>query len=141
MAGGRGVAEVADEAIYLAMSLRNAGNGIAVLHGWRFSPDRLVGGQSVRPQVSDFRRLTRDLYVPAGDTGFWQGAFRDADTAVFRAARDVIQARQPFTIDLLYGDYEGGQRVVTRFDLAPRESGDWLASAGRHWNLDRADPR
>src|SRR5438445_11359630 len=32
--GGGGVAEVGDGAVYLAMSLRNAGTGIAVLHGW-----------------------------------------------------------------------------------------------------------
>ena len=25
--------------VYLAVALRNAGNGIAVLHGWRFFPD------------------------------------------------------------------------------------------------------
>jgi hypothetical protein len=32
--GGGGTAEVTDDAIYLTMSVRNAGNGIAVLHGW-----------------------------------------------------------------------------------------------------------
>jgi hypothetical protein len=25
--------------VYLAVGLRNAGNGIAVLHGWRFHPE------------------------------------------------------------------------------------------------------
>jgi hypothetical protein len=32
------------------------------------------------------------------------------------------------TVDLLYGDHEGGQRTITRFYLAPTEDGDWLAS-------------
>src|SRR6059036_38303 len=32
--GGYGAAVATDDAVYLAMSLRNAGAGIAVLHGW-----------------------------------------------------------------------------------------------------------
>ena len=31
---GRAVVEEADGVIYLAAALRNAGNGVAVLHGW-----------------------------------------------------------------------------------------------------------
>jgi hypothetical protein len=42
--GGRGAAEVDGGNVYLAMSLRNAGRGIAVLRGWRFS----VGQQPPR---------------------------------------------------------------------------------------------
>ena len=32
--GGTGTIEITDEVIYMTISLRNAGNGIAVLHGW-----------------------------------------------------------------------------------------------------------
>src|SRR6266851_1341807 len=32
--GGGGTAEVTDDAVYLTMSVRNVGSGIAVLHGW-----------------------------------------------------------------------------------------------------------
>ena len=35
--GGGGAAEVTADAVYLAMSVRNVGAGIAVLHGWRFT--------------------------------------------------------------------------------------------------------
>jgi hypothetical protein len=48
------------------------------------------------------------------------------------------------SIDILYGDFEGGQRVVTRFTLSPRETDDgvrWFAGVSRHWNVDRPDPR
>jgi hypothetical protein len=41
--GGHGLAEVTDEAIYLAIALRNVGSGLAVLHGWFFYPERLLG--------------------------------------------------------------------------------------------------
>jgi hypothetical protein len=47
-------------------------------------------------------------------------------------------------VDILYGDFEGGQRVISRFMLTPRETGDdvrWYAAVGRHWNVDRPDPR
>jgi hypothetical protein len=139
--GGGGVAEVADEAVYLAISIRNAGSGIAVLHGWHFYPERLTGRDD-HPQPEEFTRLTRDLYVPVGDIGFWQGAFRDPRSADFVAARRAIEAREMLTVDVLYGDFEGGQRVISRFALLPRENGDgWLASVARHWNVDRDDPR
>jgi hypothetical protein len=138
-AGGRGVAEVAETAIYLAISLRNVGAGIAVLHGWSFSPGRVRDEAHEKPE--DFTRLTRDLYVPAGDVGFWQGVFRDPAADEFAGAREAIEARSWLTIELLYGDHEGGQRMISRYALVPGQDGGWLASAGRHWNLDRADPR
>jgi hypothetical protein len=137
--GGHASFEVTDTAIYLVITLRNGGAGMAVLHGWFFHPDRITG--TPRPDPKDFRMLTRDLYVPAGDTGFWQGAFRDPNDPIFGIARDACKARQAVTIDLMYGDYEGGQRMISRFGLTATPNGSWLAIVGRHWNLDRADPR
>jgi hypothetical protein len=138
--GGGGAAEVSAEAVYVAMSLRNVGNGIAVLHGWRFVPERVLSAE--RPPLEEFQRLSRDLYIPVGDIGFWQGAFRDPATPEFRAAAEAIEGRVPFTVDLLYGDHEGGQRTVSRFGMSSRADGDgWIVSASRHWNIDRDDPR
>jgi hypothetical protein len=121
------------------IGLRNAGAGIAVLHGWCFYPERLSG--VAPPDGKDFRQLTRDIYVTAGDTGFWQGAFRDPSEPIFAAARDAAISAKPVTIDLLYGDHEGGQRMISRFGLSPTTNGSWLAVVARHWNLDRPNPR
>ena len=137
--GGGAVAEVADDAVYFALSVRNVGTGIAVLHGWHFTPRRLSGGEP-HADVDDFRRLTRDIYVPAGDTGFWQGALRDPADDAFKAARAAIEARDQLTVDVLYGDHEGGQRVITRFALIPHDD-RWITATSRHWNVDRPDPR
>src|ERR1019366_5901769 len=71
IAGGHAAFEVGAEAIYLVIGLRNAGSGIAVLHGWYFYPERLAGVEP--PDPKEFRRLTRDIYVPAGDAGFGTG--------------------------------------------------------------------
>jgi hypothetical protein len=138
--GGGGAADVTDSAIYLVMSLRNSGNGIAVLHSWLLSTERELGNTQ-HSNIDTFRRLTRDIYVPAGDLGFWQGALREPGTAEFTAARAAIQARRRLTIELLYGDHEGGQRTISLFSLIPRDDGGWLVSVARHWNIDRADPR
>jgi hypothetical protein len=138
--GGGGSAELADDAIYLVLSLRNVGTGIAVLHGWRFYPERLLGNPGL-PDVTTFQRLSRDLFISPGDVGFWQGAFRDPAAEEFAAARAALDSRQPVTIDLLYGDYEGGQRVISRFALLPRGESGWLSAAAHHWNVDRPDPR
>jgi hypothetical protein len=138
--GGHAAVEVTDEAIYLAIGLRNVGSGIGVLDGWHFTPERL-SGETAQPDPSSFRRLTRDIYVPAGDVGFWQGAFRDPEEPDFAAARDAAHARRACTVDLLYGDHEGGQRTISRFSIIPVREDDWLATVARHWSLDRANPR
>jgi hypothetical protein len=158
VAGSRAVAQVgreetgidglpaSDDAVYLAVSLRNAGSGLAVLHGWRFAPERLRPG-SPHPSPQ-FRPQTRDLYIAPGDIGFWQGALRDPTDPQYEQAKKAVETRQPLTIDLLYGDNEGGQRVQTRFGLVARPPKDdkpgediWLASVSLHHNVDRSDPR
>jgi hypothetical protein len=140
VAGGAAVAESSGDVVYLAISVRNAGNGIAVMHGWHLHTGRRSGDDPM-PPLDSFTRLTRDLYVAAGDAGFWQGTFRDPTTDAFAAARAAVEARSPLTVDVLYGDEEGGQRVVTRFALAARDDGAWLATVSRHWHLDRPGPR
>ena len=130
-----------DDAVYLAVGLRNAGNGLAVLHGWHFYPEWHRDDQHA--PLGEFRRQTRDLYIPVGDVGFWQGAFREAADPQYAEARSAIEAREAWTVELLYGDHEGGQRVISRFSMLPRKDSPdgWFASVSRHWNVDRADPR
>jgi hypothetical protein len=140
--GGMGVAEVGESAVYLAIPLRNVGSGIAILHGWSFHAVESLGSVlEGHRDPSEFTRLTRDLYVPVGDVGFWQGAFRDRDSPAFAEARGAVERRMTLIIDLLYGDHEGGQRVISRFALRPRDDDGWTATAARHWNIDRDDPR
>jgi hypothetical protein len=143
LSGGRASIELVDGNIYMAMSLRNVGAGIAVLQGWHPTPDYRPG--QPHAEVDRFRRQGRDLYVPAGGVGFWQGAVRDRDDAFHGGLVAAILERRRFAIELLYSDHEGGQRTVSLFSVAPRDAGDdadqWLCSVARHWNLDRPDPR
>ena len=137
--GGCGQVESENGVIYLTMSLRNVGSGIGIILGWRYYPD----WDPVRPQpqLHEFHAQTRDLYLPPGDIGFWQAAFRDQDDPAYDEACKAVTARSEMTVDLLYGDHEGGQRVITRFGLLPRGDDAWLLNAGRYWNIDRPDPR
>lgn len=148
LAGGCAVAETDGEVVYLAISVRNAGRGIGVVHGWRFEAGRRYSDH--HPDLGDFRMQTRDLYIPPSDMGFWQGAFRDADDPGRDAAIKAVSSGEPLTVDVLYGDYEGGQRAIARFSLQRHEGQAtpggpdqvrWLASVTRHWNIDRPDPR
>jgi hypothetical protein len=138
--GAGAAVEISDDAVYLVMSLRNVGAGIGVLHGWDVRLEDLpdLPGPS-RPD--QFRRQGRDLYIPPGDVGLWQGAVRDRGDPLRAPLVERAAARERFAIDLLYGDHEGGQRAVTRFGVFPRGDDGWLCSAVRHWNLDREDPR
>jgi hypothetical protein len=138
--GGRAVAQEEETGeLLLAASLRNAGSGLAVLYGWRFYPRDMRGDD--RPGPADFINQTRDLYVSPGDVGFWQGAFRDPASPDYKAARQAIFDAEALTIDLLYGDQEGGQRVITRFVLRSSREETWITSATHHWNVDRPNPR
>jgi hypothetical protein len=92
-------------------------------------------------ELGDFRRLTVDLYIPAGGTGYWEGAIRRPDDEVRNDLRACITNREPFTIELLYGDQEGGQRRVSRYSVLPHSEDGWYCQSGRHWNIDRPDPR
>jgi hypothetical protein len=141
LAGGRAGVELGEDVIYLSLTLRNVGAGIAVLHGWAPFSTPLTPDQK-RSEPDKVRPQSRDLYVPSGDIGFWQGALRDPSDPLYRDLRAAVEARQPISVDLLYGDHEGGQRTISRFRMNPAGSGDaWLASVVRHWNLDRDDPR
>ena len=142
--GGQGVAEVTDQADYFVISVRNVGTGIAVLHGWHLFPEIQLGADMSPTPLEDFTMLSRDLYVAPHDIGFWQGAFRDPASDAYRAARRAVEAPQRMSVDILYGDFEGGQRVISRFLLTPLEAEEgirWYASVGRHWNVDRPEPR
>lgn len=137
--GGRASVLAEERVIYLAMSVRNVGRGIAVMHSWHFYPDWGPGVPD--PVLEEFHRQSRDLYVPPGDIGFWQAAFRDEADPQYDDACKAVTSKSQMTVDILYGDADGGQRIVTRFGLQPRQDETWLVSVNRHWNIDRPDPR
>jgi hypothetical protein len=136
--GGTAAMQVTDEVVYLAVSLRNVGTGLGVLHGWHVR----VGLQTerVHPALEEFTPQQLDIYVAPGDNGLWLGALRDPAADIFHAVTDAIKAGEVLVLDLLYGDFEGGQRVISQYSL--RHVGErWLAQATRHFNVDRPDPR
>jgi hypothetical protein len=132
--------------LYLAIPLRNVASGLAVLHAWYLWTER-PAGDTPPPPPEEFRRLSRDLYVPAGDVSFWQAAIREPADPLYEGLGMAQAQRTPVSIAILYGDHEGGQRTITRFNLTPRETRIdeepwlWMCATSRHWNLDRADPR
>ena len=126
--------------VYLAMGLRNVGAGIGLLHGWYPMIERPEAHEP-HPEPADFRRLTVDLYIPAGGAGFWEGAVRDPDDGLQAGLHRAIDERRGLTIDLLYGDQQGRQRTISRFSILPVGDAEWYCQAARHWNLDRPDPR
>jgi hypothetical protein len=138
--GGHASAEEVDGVIYLAAGVRNAGAGIAILHSWYPMAGQHRADEPPAP-LDQFRRLGRDLYIAAHDIGFWQGAIRDPDDPHREEISKAIVARDVITIDLLYGDHEGGQRTVTRLSLTPFDTGVWMTSVGRYWHIDGNEPR
>lgn len=139
--GHGGALRAEDGGVYMAIALRNGGTGLAVIHGWHVEVAERIS-QASRPEIGDFRRQQRDLYIPAGDTGFWQGAIRDSDDPELATLRSAAENRSRVMIDLLYGDHEGGQRTITRFGISdwPDVEGE-RAEVLRYWNIDRDDPR
>jgi hypothetical protein len=153
VSGHGGAVEAKAGVIYMALALRNGGAGLAVLHAWRARPrierdrDELratqgAGSPEEEPDLAEFRRQQLDLYIPAGDTGYWQGAMRDPKEAGYHDVLDAVNRDGTVQIDLLYGDLEGGQRTIARFIVSPwPEVEGERAIAVRYWNLDDGDPR
>jgi len=139
--GGGAELEVTDAAVYMAISVRNVGTGLAVMRGWHVG----IGLREERshPPLEEFTAQIRDIYVAPGDNGFWLGALRDPAAAEFAALSAAIGEGNPLMISLLYGDFEGGQRIISQFALRRADGADgrWLTAAGRHFNVDRPDPR
>jgi hypothetical protein len=142
--GSQASVEMVDGSIYLAISLRNVGPGLGVIFGWSALSELVRTNEVPHAAPEDFRMQTRDLYIAPGDIGFWQAAIRETGDPDYAAlSRDILDVRG-FTIDVLYGDHEGGQRTITRFGVVPLQTGDdtkWFPNVARHWNLDRPDPR
>ncbi len=134
--GGCASVEIAENGnVYMAMSVRNAGTGIAVLRAWLVDPHPQPG-MTEHSALDRFRPHIRDLYIPAGDIGFWQAALRDPADAVYPRMVEAIQGPHRFTVDVLYGDQESGRRTISRFSIAPAGDARWLCAAVRHWSLD-----
>lgn len=138
--GAGAVVEAEGDNVYLAMSLRNPGSGIAVIQGWHLGLHD-VGVQHPHAEPEEFRPQQRDLYIASGDTGFWQGALRDRGDDEFDEAERLAGSPRRFLVELLYTDHEGGQRTIGQFVVGPREDDGWMCSMVRHWYLDRPDPR
>jgi hypothetical protein len=138
--GGMAAVEREDENYYFVIPLRNVGNGLAVLHAWRFVARR-PEIDTPHAEPTEHRRQTRDLYVPAGDTGFWQGAIREPDDPFREGLHEAFLAGGVLAVDLLYGDHEGGQLTISRFILTREEDGHWRPGVVRHWPLEGTDPR
>jgi hypothetical protein len=148
--GGRAVVEDVDGVVYLAMLVRNVGNGMAIIDAWEPIPGQQLPNDGWGA-IEDFRRQTRALWIAPGDVAFWQGALRD-DTDALQKSIAAAVADGAVTVDLLYLDHEGGQRTVSRFSLIRRESGptngadgesdgggrrdDWWVSLAMHRDLE-----
>jgi hypothetical protein len=138
--GHGGCIDLAASNVYLAIALRNGGNGLAVIHGWRVEVANAAG--TFAPDVADFRPQQRDLFIPAGESGFWQGAVRDSSDRDHDFLANAAESGERVFVDLLYGDHEGGQRTIVRFGVWPRQGTDYFgAEAVRYWNVDSGDPR
>lgn len=98
-----------------------------------------MAAEAPRP-IEEFRRLAIDLYIAPNHPGYWESAVREADDP-FRGVERAVDGREPFTIDLLYGDLYGGQRTISRFFLVPFGDDGWYPQAVRHWHLDGPAPR
>ncbi len=137
--GGRAVVELLDGVIYLAMLVRNVGNGMAVIEAWMPHPGlRTISDPWEAPD--EFRRQTRALWVPPGDVAFWQGALRDESEMLFEQMGEAM-AEGAVSTDLLYRDHEGDQRTISRFSVTRRDGGGgqeatWWTSLSSHRSLD-----
>src|SRR6266487_3154003 len=99
--GGRATVETGDQVIYLAMPLRNAGNGIAVLQGWLVHREMMLRADISPSPVDQFRRQSRDLYIPVGGVSFWQGALRNGDGDIYAQMLRSVELRQAFAVEVL----------------------------------------
>ena len=143
---GHGLVQQDTGVIYLAIPLCNVGAGLATLRGYRLQGElasdvaqdpRGVARHlrdDLSPQPRTFSPQQRDLLISASRAGFWQAALRDPGASLYKEIAGAAETGGRVTVDVLYGDHEGGQPSVTRFVLLP-EAGCWRCDATRYWSL------
>ncbi len=132
--------------IYLAIPLCNVGTGLAMLRGYRLQGESASDiAQDPRgvarhlrgdppPMPTAFLPQQRDLLISASRVGFWQAALRDPAVPLYTEITLAVETQGRVTVDVLYGDHEGGQPSITRFVLLP-DAGSWRCDATRYWSL------
>jgi hypothetical protein len=147
VSSGRALVREQQAVFYLAMPLRNVGAGMATLRGYRLeaqTAEEVARDPSGRarhrrgdpaPEPGTFAEQQRDVYIPAGDVGFWQAALRDPHAELYGAVQAAVRGDGRLTVDLLYTDHEAGQPTITRFVLLPEGSEQWRCDVARHWTL------
>ena len=153
---GHGAAvEQHDGRIHLGIGLRNGGAGLAVILGWRA---RTQAGEEARtgrpalgreadvqpPSLDDFRHQQLDIYIPDGETGYWLGGLYDPDEPGYGDVMDALRSGGVIWIDLLYGNYEGGQLTLARFGISewPSDGDQEIGQRSfvmRYWNVEDRD--
>jgi hypothetical protein len=129
--GGEAVVETVDGVVYLAMQVRNVGNGMAMIAGW-LPYERMRRADDPWADAGAFRPQTRSLWIPPGDVAFWQGALRDPGTELQETTTRAVAGGE-LGLDLLYRDHEGEQPTISRFALVQDEDGSrWLVTLGSH---------
>jgi hypothetical protein len=146
VANGQALVQQDAGIIYLAITLRNLGAGLAMLRGYRLQGEqasdvardpRGAAGHmrgDLAPEPRAFSPQQRDLLISTSRAGFWQAALRDPATPLHKEIAQAIDTRGRVTVDVLYGDHEGGQPSITRFVLLP-EAAAWRCDATRYWSL------
>jgi hypothetical protein len=133
--GGQAAVEMIDEVIYLAMQVRNVGNGIGIIESWLPYDHRATATDGFGG-LSEYRAQTRSLWIAPGDVAFWQGALRGVSDPMHGAmAAGIVDGE--IAVDLLYRDHEGGQQTISRFSFVRDEDGErWWASLARHVSVE-----
>lgn len=144
--GGQALVHLDAGVIYLAIPLCNVGTGLAILRGYRLQGEpesniaqdprgvaRHLRGDPA-PALRAFSPQQRDLLISGSRAGFWQAALRDPLTSVYKEIALAVDTGGRVTVDVLYGDHEGGQPTITRFVLL-KEAGAWRCDATRYWSL------
>lgn len=143
---GKALAQQDKGIIYLAIPLCNVGAGLAMLRGYHLqgesagtvAKDSRGAARHLRgdppPQPRTFFPQQRDLLISTRRPGHWQAALRDSETVLHKEVTEAIETGGRITVDVLYGDHEGGQPSITRLVLLP-EAGAWRCDAVRYWNL------
>ena len=142
--GGQASVELVDGSIYLAISLRNVGPGLAVTFGWSIFTDLALNDVPHR-EPEAFRTQTRDLYIaPARHrllAGRHPGAWTTRTTPNC-AGTSAKPNRSPSTCSMATTKAGSGRSPASASTPFHVDDGaKWFPSVARHWNLDRPDPR
>lgn len=117
--------------VYLAVSIRNVGSGVAVLHGWHVQAG--LQTQRSHPPLEEFTTQNLDIYVAPDGNGLWLSALRDPAPGLITAPQCWLFSARWLRLSDMTENNAAREVCIWTYWVRPEAEEGFKALLARHW--------